>query len=286
LKKTYRNTASDASAADAMKAQENVKKAVQARQKRRGKSINLWGVAFMVQAIVHAIPWGLGLVGVKILSMLSGKKWDEKRDKFDQCSRWWARAVLRASLSIPQIEGLENMPPADEPVMFVANHCSWVDIIIISMLPHKYKFVSKAEMLKVPFIGQSLKWGEHVLLAREDRKSQMKAFREGVSWLERGVSLATFPEGTRSKDGRLPPLRRLRRGAFKMALRTGARIVPVSLVGTHEAMPVWALAPVKPAGKFMKVVVHPPIDTKDREESEVIEEAYEAIKSGLPESQK
>jgi len=209
--------------------------------------------------------------------------------QYDNISKWWARTVLSVGRCYPSIEGWDNLPPASEAVMFVANHTSWFDIVAICLImvhnseSRAFKYVSKDELLKIPVMGTSLKLGGHVMLAREDRASQIATFKAGVKWLKDRVSLITFAEGTRSKNG---VLGRFKRGAFKMAMQSNVRIVPVSLVGMHRTFPSWAVMPICPGEQFMKVVIHKPIQTEGRSEEDISKETYEAINAGLPVEQK
>jgi 1-acyl-sn-glycerol-3-phosphate acyltransferase len=98
-----------------------------------------------------------------------------------------------------------------------------------------------------------------------------------------GVHLCTFPEGTRSKSGRLGTFKN---GAFKMAHKVGAPVIPVSIVGAAKAMPYYWMFPFRPAAGICKVIVHEPVESIDKTEEELAEAVREAIISGLPEDQK
>ena len=115
--------------------------------------------------------------------------------------------------------------------MFVANHNSWMDIPFMGIVVgwRNYKLISKAELGKVPILGRSIKVGGHVMVDRSSRKSQLKTFKDGMKCLNDGVHLCAFPEGTRSKTGRLLPFKN---GAFKMAIKTGSPIIPFSIVAS------------------------------------------------------
>ena len=86
------------------------------------------------------------------------------------------------------------------------------------------------QLTKVPILGQSILLGGHVCVDRSSRRSQIKTLRDGAGWLRSGVPLCAFPEGTRSKTGRVMAFKR---GAFKMACTAGARVVPLSIVGSQ-----------------------------------------------------
>ena len=129
--------------------------------------------------------------------------------------------------------GLEHVPPEGSPVVFAANHASWFDIPLIAQcIPSTFKFVASESLKKLPLIGQQLLGGKHVLIDRRSRKSQLRSFKESCAWLNDGVSIMAFPEGTRSRDGRLA--KKFKGGVFAMATKTGVPIVPISLVGTFS----------------------------------------------------
>lgn len=98
-----------------------------------------------------------------------------------------------------------------------------------------------------------------------------------------GVNLCTFPEGTRSRTNRLMPFLG---GAFKMAQKAGAPIIPLSIVGAANVMPSHWMFPYRPAGGVCKVVVHEPVESVGKTEEELNREVREKIIEGLPEEQR
>ena len=168
--------------------------------------------------------------------------------------------------------------------MFVANHNSWMDIPFMGIVVgwRNYKLISKAELGKVPILGRSIKVGGHVMVDRSSRRSQLKTFKDGMKWLKDGIHLCAFPEGTRSKTGRLLPFKN---GAFKMAIKTGSPIIPFSIVASGKAHPANWMFPRRHSAGLCKVVVHDPIETKDKSEEELAELVKQAIIDGLPEDQ-
>ena len=207
---------------------------------------------------------------------------NHQRRMSDFVVQWWARlsmAIFGASVTV---EGKENLPPADEPIMYTPNHCSFLDIFVLSgYLPRRFKYISKIEILRIPLVGWAMGFAKHIAISRMDRASQLKTLKDAIDTLKAGNSLVTFPEGTRSKDGRLAEFKK---GPFTMASRAGVRVVPVSIVGTHLFQPPGAFVPFAiPRG--VRIIVHPPLDSpKEKAEGETLEAAREAILSGLPPS--
>lgn len=172
--------------------------------------------------------------------------------------------------------------------MYVANHCSWMDIPYVCRVFgfQNSKMIAKAELLKVPILGRALKVAGHVTLDRTDRRSQMKAYKDGVQWLKDGVNLVTFPEGTRSKDGRL---KSFKKGAFKMAQTAGAPVVPMSIHFANKVQPLDYAFPAKSSvWSRPKAIIKigKPIATDSKSDDELLEEVWQAIADELPESQK
>lgn len=108
--------------------------------------------------------------------------------------------------------------------------------------------------------------GEHILIDRDDRRSQLKTFKEGIKYLKKGVPIMAFPEGQRSKDGHLMEFKG---GLFAMATKTNVPIVPITLSHTHAVMPSNSLFPVQPGAGKLHVHVHDPIDTAGKTDEEL-----------------
>lgn len=117
------------------------------------------------------------------------------------------------------------------------------------------------------------------MIDREDRRSQLRTFKEGVNYLKSGVPLMAFPEGKRSKDGRLDAFKG---GIFSMAVKAGVPIVPISLSNAHAVMPSNALFPFQTGAGKLHVHVHEPIDADGKSEAELAEIVKEKLLSRMP----
>ena len=171
------------------------------------------------------------------------------------------------------------------PAMYVANHSSWMDIPFLGYTIglRNYKIIAKKELSKVPILGKAIKVAGNVMVDRTNRRSQLATLKCGIQYLKDGVNLCTFPEGTRSKSGRL---HKFKNGAFKMAHKAGAPVIPLSIVGSHDVNPPHWMFPLKPSYNACKVVVHDPIESIGKTEQELADAVREAMISGLPESQR
>ena len=106
------------------------------------------------------------------------------------------------------------------------------DIMSLYFVPLNFRWVSKAEVFKMPYIGPML-WlhGDIAIQRGRAAEAMAKVVRDGKMWLDRGVSVAIFPEGTRSKTGEI---QRFKGGAFVLAKEAGVEILPVVLDGTRD----------------------------------------------------
>ena len=119
------------------------------------------------------------------------------------------------------------------PYVVVANHESFVDILLISHLPFEMKWLSKSDFFKYPLVGWMMRMAGDIRLDRGDRKSAVKVLADMEDRLAKNVSVMVFPEGTRSVTGELGEFKD---GAFKVAIEAGAPILPLAVVGTRDAL--------------------------------------------------
>jgi 1-acyl-sn-glycerol-3-phosphate acyltransferase len=153
-----------------------------------------------------------------------------------------------------RVEGREHLPWKGA-AMLVANHESLGDILVLFGLYRPFKWVSKAENFKLPFIGWNMRLNRYVPLVRGDRESVLRMLAQCEMWLERGVPVLMFPEGTRSPDGQV---KAFKDGAFALATKLGCPIIPVVLTGTARTLPKHGL--VMQAAARCHLQVLPPVD--------------------------
>ncbi len=158
-----------------------------------------------------------------------------------------ARAVWR-----PTVEGVENVP-ATGPVLLASNHLSFFDSVVIPVVaPRKVVFLAKDDYFTNPGLkGRAQRaWFEGlgmVPVDRDDTRAAINSLQIALEVLGRGEAFGLYPEGTRSRDGRLY---RGKVGVAQLALQSGAPVVPVGLVGTDRIQPVGARWP-----KLVKVAI-------------------------------
>ncbi len=131
------------------------------------------------------------------------------------------------------VEHRERVRPGVAYVM-VANHLSFLDILVLFRLFRHFKWVSKIEMFRIPLIGWNMRLNRYVALRRGDRRSIAGMMEACRLTLAGGSSVMIFPEGTRSADGQL---KAFKPGAFRLALDAQAPILPIVISGTAHALP-------------------------------------------------
>ena len=148
-------------------------------------------------------------------------------------ARWWARGVLLGGFVRLRREGRERVPRG-EPVVFMANHESWLDIpALLAAIPVQVRFLAKKSLFKVPFLGWAIAAMGFIPVDRENRREAVRSFEEAAARIRRGRSVLIFPEETRSMDGNLLPLQR---GGFLIAIKAGIPIVPVGIDGARRCL--------------------------------------------------
>lgn len=224
-----------------------------------------WRTVFFLIPVIAVYTIVLGLVS------LVTRPFDRAGHFAHRCARWWSWAILRTTGVRVERRGVEP-PPTPESCVFVANHSSFYDIpVIFWTLPHQLRLMAKATLGRVPFIGWHLRWSGHLLVDRG--KPGASIFKRMQRLTTQGASLLVFPEGSRTRDGRVG---RFKGGVFLLAIETGWPIVPLSVVGTRGVMP---------AGRLMtcpgdvQLIVHDPIPTSNltREDARALAERVRAV---------
>lgn len=232
------------------------------------KVVNSFGFFTLAISLMTGPIWMLAMmITDKVCNM--NENLDPNRVFYDFTGKVWSRVWLTMSDSYPTFSGeIDELRKGQGPCLYVANHASWLDIpVICTVLDPVFKFIAKSELASVPCIGQQLKGGNHIMIDREDRRSQLRTFKEGVAWLKKGVPLMAFPEGARSPDGRLMEFKG---GIFSMAMKANVPIVPISLSHTHAVMPGNALFPVQAGNGKLHVHVHKQIEVEGKTDAELV----------------
>jgi len=176
----------------------------------------------------------------------------------------WSRKLLKLSGNTVSVKGLENIPK-DRAVLFVGNHQSNFDIpILLGHIDTPKGFIAKVELAKFPFISTWMPMMNCVFMDRNDMRQSAKAIMQGIKNLKNGYSMVVFPEGTRTDDG---VLLEFKPGALKLATKSGAPIVPITINGSKEIMKKGQKV-IRPA--HVEIIIDKPIEITDEMKQDTI----------------
>lgn len=200
--------------------------------------------------------------------------WDPDRHVSARAARAvWGFGMIRAQpFWRLTITGAERMGPG--PWIVIANHQSMLDIPLLLQLPVPVRVVARPGVFRMPVFGQMARFGRHVQLDAEHVEEGLAQCR---AYLAQGISIVLFPEGQRGDGKELGPFHR---GAFELALRTGASVLPVAISGTAEALPkgsAWARVPI---ARF-HVQILPAIPLEGQSRRRLAAEAHRVLAAAL-----
>ena len=191
----------------------------------------------------------------------------------------WARALAFAAPMRVRVEGRENIDPKKSYVC-VSNLQSQFDIFLLyGWLENDFKWVMKQELRKVPGSGRACDRLGHIFIDRSDHASAMASLEAAKKKIVNGTSVMFFPEGTRSRDGKLM---RFKKGAFRMAVDLGLPILPLTVTGTRDVLPA-GTSDLMPGSA--RLIIHPPIPVEGltvTDCSVLSDQVREVIASALP----
>lgn len=170
------------------------------------------------------------------------------------CARLWSWLILATTGVSVELSGLERLEPG-KTYIFVSNHQSIYDIpVVFASLPYQLRIIAKESLGHFPFLGWHLRRTGHLLVDRRnpDRSGILRRWKALVG---QGLSLIIFPEGTRSRDGRVGIFKA---GSFLLAIEAGLPVVPLSVDGTRRVMRKGQLMTCP---GHATLVVHAPIET-------------------------
>ncbi len=224
--------------------------------------ISFWAITMPFAALV-GFPWTFLFGDVSLLYRMV---------------TWGARNGVWLTGVRVEVLGREQIDPS-QTFIFMSNHASNLDPpLLVPELPVRTSVMVKKGLFRIPILGTTMKLGSLVPVDRSNRDAGISAVRAAVEVVKAGISMTIFVEGKRSTDGKLLPFKK---GPFYLAEECGVPIVPVTIVGTHGAMPKGKFA-VQP-GK-VKVIFHPPIPPAEFADREALmARVWSLINGALPE---
>ncbi len=232
--------------------------------------MTLWHLS---RAIVETAKISVPTVADSAIGRITTSACDERLD------RWSRRLLDQARIQLHAYD--VDSVPADEAFVVMSNHQSLYDIpVIFQSLGRRVRMVAKTELFRVPVWSTAMRAAGFVEVDRRDRRQAIESLRHAKTALAQGTSIWIAPEGTRSRTGKLLPFKK---GGFHLALETGARILPVTIVGTRDVLLAdgWTVHP----GGTVQLYVGQPVDPKEfgtEQKEALVEEVRARITRRLP----
>ena len=226
--------------------------------------------------------WSLSLAGILLLfvalpAMIILQIINQKIKLYALCL-WGAKLWIRGSGIKVKVSGKENLEK-NKSYIFVANHRSYIDTTaLFAYAGKRIGLIAKKELLKVPVLGQGISFINFVTIDRSNPQRALETMEKVREIVDSGYSFGVFAEGTRAMPGDLLPFKK---GAFHLALQTGAAIIPVAIKNTDYLMGK-KTGVVNPG--TMEIVLLPPIETANlttEDLPELLEQTRKAIAEEL-----
>ena len=200
---------------------------------------------FLVATILTALTTMVGcmLGGEKVFSFYPGML--------------WSKIICYLALCPVKVRGRENLKKK-QSVVFVANHQSAFDIFLMyGFLGVPIKWMMKIGLAKIPLVGAACRAAGFIFVDNTTPRTAQRSVVEAKRRLKDGASLAVFPEGSRTHDGKMG---RFHKGAFQIAIDQHLPIVPITINGTYKILPIGTII-THP--HRMEMVIHPPLFVDD-----------------------
>jgi 1-acyl-sn-glycerol-3-phosphate acyltransferase len=233
----------------------------------------------MIRALVSLITFLISTILGSITSLVLGLI-DRTGGLVLKLCRVWSAVVL----GVPGVKvALKVRGKIDphKPYVFMANHASMVDIWAMFLrMPVPVRFIAKKQLGRIPVFGWAMRAGRFVFIDRQNAVSARRSIQEAAQRIKDGQSVAIFPEGTRTRDGKLGAFKK---GGFHLAIDSGVEIVPLAIRGSRAVMPPGT--PLIRAGR-VEIEIDEPISTaglgpSDRQQ--LLERVYARIADMLGE---
>jgi 1-acyl-sn-glycerol-3-phosphate acyltransferase len=235
----------------------------------------------MIRTILALIFFALYCVLVGLPVMLFTALTGEKETLF-RMGQFCGVCTLRIAGVRIRAEGLENIPPGT--CLFAANHVSNTDPpAIVGAIPRRVAILLKKSLLSIPIVGPAFRMGDFVAVDRANAEEALKSIELAVQRAKTGLSFLAFPEGTRSRDGRLQPFKQ---GVFRMAIDARLPIVPVACAGAQKILPrdSFSITPGEMVVRFCPVIEAGAFQPSEK--AELARRVHEAIAEALPPEQR
>ena len=189
---------------------------------------------------------------------------DQRKRYVDKVAIRWGRNCVWATGSKVKLiyktkeaeTALNEIIKNNEAIVLISNHQSNLDIqTLLGYFPKSLEFIAKKEMKKWPLIGRWMRAMGCIFLDRKNARQGMKDMKNAMDKIKKGYSYVIFPEGGRTPDGEVKDFKK---GSFRLATETGAKILPVTISGTYNVQRKGSLKVT--ANKNVKIIVDEPVD--------------------------
>ncbi len=230
----------------------------------------------MIRALVLLAFWGVSIFIVGPALLLYALITGNINPLYNISNRLALFGVRLVGVKL-QVRGMANLE-AGHNYIFMANHTSNLDPpVLLPTIPGRCSVLVKKELFRVPVLGAGMKMASLVPVDRSDREAAIESVNAAIAVLRQGLHMLIFPEGTRSRDGRLLPFKK---GPFHLAIDAGVFVAPVTILGTYELWPKTRFA-LRPG--TATVLFHPPIDPRRYPDRDLLMKVVaETIASALP----
>jgi 1-acyl-sn-glycerol-3-phosphate acyltransferase len=189
------------------------------------RSIYIWGAIALLTLTMYIVGFPMFMLTMPFDKTRAIGHWYAQR---------WGRWILKINNRWTSNVYRQERMPKGRPFVVVSNHQGMGDIMMAFCLDLHFKWISKAVNFYVPCMGWFMFHAGYIPLVRGNKKSIARCMDRSREYLDMGVSVLFFPEGTRSKDG---AIQSFKPGAFRLALDAGVDILPVAISGTADALP-------------------------------------------------
>jgi 1-acyl-sn-glycerol-3-phosphate acyltransferase len=187
----------------------------------------------VIRALLSTISFVAATIAGSLAALVAGAI-DRSGDLVLVLARLWSRVILGVPGVKLEVKMHAPLQPG-RPYVFMPNHASMVDIwVVFVAIPAPFRFIAKKQLSRIPLFGWAMAAGRFIFIDRQNAASARRTVGEAARRIRSGQSVVIFPEGTRTRDGRLGPFKK---GGFHLAMDSGVDIVPVAIIGSHEIMP-------------------------------------------------
>jgi len=187
----------------------------------------------MIRAVLSLISFVVATLLGSVIAVLT-PLFDRTGETVMAIARIWSRIVLGAPGVRLNVELAGKLDPK-RPYVFMANHASMIDIWAVFIgVPLPFRFIAKKQLSFIPLFGWAMGAGRFIFIDRQNAVAARRSIDEAARRIKGGQSVVIFPEGTRTRDGRLGSFKK---GGFHLAIDSGADIVPMAIHGSRELMP-------------------------------------------------